>query len=70
MAQRISELESQVTSQLMEIKETRSSLEENTRMLSRKEEQLMVAFSPYLLFLLFQGNVIASILFFTDDTSI
>ncbi|KAM3187808.1 hypothetical protein ACTXT7_001585 [Hymenolepis weldensis] len=41
MAQRISELESQVTSQLMEIKETRSSLEENTRMLARKEEQLM-----------------------------
>lgn len=42
MVQRISELETQLTAQLMETKETRNALDENARILSRKEEQLMV----------------------------
>ncbi|EUB64513.1 Centrosomal protein [Echinococcus granulosus] len=40
MAQRISDLEAQLTSQLMELKEARSTLDENARVLTRKEEQL------------------------------
>ncbi|KAM7540768.1 hypothetical protein Aperf_G00000041777 [Anoplocephala perfoliata] len=43
MAQRISELEMQLTTQLMEIKETRNALDENARILSRKEEQLLAS---------------------------
>ncbi|CDS41403.1 centrosomal protein of 135 kda [Echinococcus multilocularis] len=40
MGQRISDLEAQLTSQLMELKEARSTLDENARVLTRKEEQL------------------------------
>ena len=42
MAQRIADLEMQLTSQLMELKEARNALDENSRSLARKEEQLMV----------------------------
>ncbi|KAL5111956.1 hypothetical protein TcWFU_004367 [Taenia crassiceps] len=43
MAQRISDLEAQLTSQLLELKEARSALDENARALARKEEQLMTS---------------------------
>ncbi|VDK20611.1 unnamed protein product [Taenia asiatica] len=43
MAQRISDLEAQLTSQLLELKEARSALDENARVLARKEEQLMTS---------------------------
>lgn len=43
MAQRISDLEAQLTSQMLELKEARSALDENARVLARKEEQLMVS---------------------------
>ena len=42
MAQRIADLEMQLTSQLMELKEARNALDETSRSLARKEEQLMV----------------------------